>query len=209
MPSSAAPDFDPAIAPGEPLTLFAEWLDTAMRSEVAAPHAMTLATVSPAGAPTARTVLLHDFHPGDDSGYLGFASNGNSPKGIDLATDDRAALVFHWREQHRQVRLTGRVHAASDAENAADFRNLSARARAATIAVPQSAPEPDQAETERLLAAADQILAADPHYAPPTWKLYRLVPDSVEFWQGQPRTPQQRLLYQRDPGPWATTMLWP
>ncbi|MFD1715971.1 pyridoxal 5'-phosphate synthase [Amnibacterium flavum] len=209
MPTTDAPEFDATAAPEDPLALASDWIRTAIEGGAAAPHAMTLATVAPDGQPTARTVLLHDFEPGGDAPYFEFASNADSPKGVDLADDPRAALVFHWREQHRQIRITGLVSSAPAEQNAADFRQLSTRAKAATIAIRQSAPQPPEDEVDRLLDEAGQLLAREPEFAPESWTLFRVAPTAIEFWQGQPRSPQQRLLYRSAAAGWTHELLWP
>jgi pyridoxamine 5'-phosphate oxidase len=213
MPDSPAPDFDPAQAPERPFELFAEWLDAAIDAAVPALHTMTLATSSPEGGPAARTVLLQDVT--SDTGGLAFrfASSADSPKGHDLAADPRAALVLHWREQHRQIRVTGVVRPAEREFSEADFTGRSPGNRAGVLAARQSEVMPDDEDVERLLAGARELLAGNPGFVPPTWTVYLLDASSVEFWQGQPRQQQHRLRYQRTADNaadgWRRDRLWP
>ncbi|BDI21975.1 pyridoxal 5'-phosphate synthase [Herbiconiux sp. L3-i23] len=205
MPDSAAPAFDPDDAPAEPFELLEQWLVAAIDGGVAAPHAMTLATTSTTGAPAARTVLLQDVA----DGALRFASSADSPKGEDIAADPRAAVVLHWREQHRQVRVIGRVDAAPREVSDADFLARPATARAGIIAGRQSAPLPARAEVDGSIAGARELIAVNPLFVPPSWTVYLLVARSIEFWQGPPGKGQQRLRYTGDDGSWSRQRLWP
>jgi pyridoxamine 5'-phosphate oxidase len=211
MPNTKAPSFDPTAVPGEPYTLLDDWIRTAIEGGVLAPHAMTLATASIDRGPSARTLLLRDVVTpgGNGDGWLEFASLSDSPKGRDLAADPRAALVLYWREQHRQVRITGEVTTAPESESAADFLARPARARAATVAGRQSDPRPSDHEVAQLTASASELLTVNPLFAPPAWTLYRLMPRSVEFWQGQPGSPQQRVRYRLEQAGWTLERLWP
>jgi pyridoxamine 5'-phosphate oxidase len=218
MPDTSAPRFDPAHAPDDPWDLLADWIRTAIEGGVAAPHAMTLATRAttlsnnrePEGV-DARTVLLRALEvDGDAPRFLAFASSADSPKGRQLAAHSAAALVLHWREQHRQIRITGSVQPAPREDSDADFLARPAPARAAIIAARQSEPLPDAEDAAQSHAAAAELLAVNPLFVPPSWTLYRMSPHRIEFWQGQPRTPQQRLLYTVDAdGAWSSDRLWP
>ena len=211
MPASDAPTFAIDEAPDEPFELFTEWFLRAIDGNVAAPHAMTLATATPDDGPSARTVLLRDVAGRSDTetGWFAFASTSDSPKGGDLEHEPRAALVFHWREQHRQIRITGLVTPAPREVSERDFLARPAASRAGIVAGRQSDPLPEADTRERLQAGARELLAVNPQFVPPSWTVYRLVPRAIEFWQGQPGTAQQRLRYRIDAETWLREPLWP
>jgi pyridoxamine 5'-phosphate oxidase len=98
------PEFDPAVAPDDPVTLFLRWLEVAIRDGVRAPHAMTLATADDQGQPSSRVLICKDV---DGTGRWYFASSAASGKGRDLAVNPRAALSFWWPQQGRQIRIRG------------------------------------------------------------------------------------------------------
>lgn len=111
------PSLDPQLAPADPEPLFLEWLDDAIASGVRQPHAMTLITVRDDGTPVGRTVIIKDI----DAHGVQFSTHRASRKGQQLVADDRATLLFFWRETGRQVRITGRVHELSAADSAEDW----------------------------------------------------------------------------------------
>lgn len=209
MPDSAAPDFDPALAPERPFDLFSDWLGAAIAGGVPALNAMTLATSTADGGPAARTVILQDVSTDGDGLTLRFASSADSPKGRDLRQDPRTAVVLHWREQHRQIRVTGTARAAGAEIAEDDFTGRSPAARAGILAAQQSEPMPDDDTAARLSAGAQELLAGNPGFVPPTWTVYLIDAERVEFWQGPPRRQQQRLLYRREAGAWRRDRLWP
>lgn len=196
------PYFDTDAAPEDPIVLFREWLDAAIDGEVLQPLAMTLSTAASDGAPSARTLILKDV----DATSLWFASLDSAQKGAELAENPRAALVFYWREQGRQIRVVGAVEKGDREISRADFLARSPNARLRAIAGEQGEP------IERLdahLAKAQAILDADPHFVPEEWIAYRVVPTSVEFWQAERERDQVRLRYLRENGAWNKRLLWP
>jgi pyridoxamine 5'-phosphate oxidase len=196
------PRFDTDAAPGDPLALLIEWLETAIAAGVAQPHAMALATASVTGEPSNRTLLLKDV----DAEAVWFASLSNGPKGGDLAGNPRAALLLYWREQGRQVRITGAVEAGPREVSEADFLQRQPAARARAIAGRQSEPVED---FEAHLAPARALVAAEPDRVPDAWTAYRVIPASVEFWQAERERDQVRLRYVRDGAAWRRELLWP
>jgi len=206
------PDFDPAAAPDDPLELLVEWLHRAIEAGVSQPHAMVLATADPDGQPSARTLLLKDvtLPTPDESGGVWFATLSDSPKGRDLAANPRAALLLYWREQGRQVRISGAVaHGDRDVSDR-DFLARHPAARATVLAGRQSEPMPSGEELEREMASAREFVAVNPNFVPETWHSYVLTPASVEFWQSAPRREQRRLRYTATPERgWQRDMLWP
>lgn len=188
----------------DPFTQFRHWFDEALRAELPLPNAMTLATATPAGAPSARIVLLKDFDPG---GFV-FYTNYDSRKGLELAANPRAALVFYWSDLDREVRIEGTVEKTAAAESDAYFASRPLPSRHAAIASPQSEVVVDRATLEARFAAA----AADHGDAakrPPHWGGYRLLPATVEFWQGRPNRLHDRLLYTRAGTRWTIVRLAP
>jgi pyridoxamine 5'-phosphate oxidase len=196
------PRFDTDAAPADPLALLVEWLEFAIGAGVLQPHAMTLATASVTGRPSNRTLLLKDV----DAEAVWFASLSTGPKGRDLAENPLVALAVYWREQGRQVRITGRAEVGPRAVSHADFLQRQRAARARAIAGRQSEPVADfEAHLERGRA----ILEADPGHVPESWVAYRVVPTEVEFWQAERERDQVRLKYVAVPGGWTTQLLWP
>jgi len=196
------PRFDTDAAPAEPLALFTEWLEAAITAGVLQPHAMALATSTASGVPSNRTLLLKDV----DDTAVWFASLSNGPKGADLAVNPVAALALYWREQGRQVRIVGRVEPGPADVSARDFLQRSPGARTRAIAGRQSEPVED---FDAHLAEAARRIEADPDFVTDAWTAYRVVPDSVEFWQAERERDQVRLRYRRYGEGWAREILWP
>ncbi len=192
----------------DPITLFGDWLAAARESEHNDANAMALATVDDAGLPDVRTLLLKDFGPG---GFT-FYSNLESAKASQLASAGKAAILFHWKSLERQVRIRGAVRRASD--EAAD-EYFASRARISQIgawASPQSSELADrEALKARVALFTDLFEDDDAIPRPPYWGGYVLVPDAIEFWQGQAYRLHDRLKYTRggDSAGWERTRLNP
>ena len=188
----------------DPLDQFGKWFDEAVRSGVALPNAMTLATASRAGRPSVRAVLLKGF----DAGGFVFYSNYQSRKGRELAENPRAMLLFCWEELERQVRIEGAVERTSPEESDEYFASRPLGSRLSAIVSPQSAPVPSRADLEaRLERAAKQSGQTPPR--PAQWGGYRLVPEWFEFWQGRQDRLHDRLCYLRAAGGWRIERLAP
>lgn len=188
----------------DPFSQFQCWFDEALRAELPTPNAMTLATVGADAAPSARIVLLKGI---DHNGFV-FYTNYLSRKGRELAANPRAALVFHWAELEREVRIDGSVEKVTAAESDEYFASRPLPSRHAAIASPQSEVVANRAELEARFAAA----AADHGDAAPRpahWGGYRLQPVSVEFWQGRPSRLHDRLLYTLQGERWTLSRLAP
>jgi pyridoxamine 5'-phosphate oxidase len=195
---------DEADVAADPYTQFQRWFDEALRAELSTPNAMTLATAAADGAPSARIVLLK----GVDHGGFVFYTNYLSRKGRELAANPRAALVFHWTELEREVRIEGTVARVSAAESDEYFASRPLPSRHAAIASPQSEVIAGRTALESRFAAA----AADHGEAAPRpahWGGYRLLPVAVEFWQGRPSRLHDRLQYTITGDRWSIRRLAP
>nr|WP_216645913.1 pyridoxamine 5'-phosphate oxidase family protein [Isoptericola halotolerans] len=193
--------------PATPHALFESWFEETVAAGATGPHAMTLSTSDGRGAVHARTVILKDLTP---EGWW-FAGHATSPKGVDLASDPRAALTFLWRETGRQVRVTGTAVSDPDA-GAADFRARPDASRAAGLVGRQS--ETLAAVGEHRAAWADALdrVRADPELVAPTWTAWCLRPRDVEFWGSGAGTGQTRVRYCRPDTSgrrWTKEFLWP
>ena len=192
---------------GEPLRLFSAWFEEAKRSEPADATAMTLATVDPDGLPNARMVLLKGF---DEGGFV-FYTNVDSPKGRELSTTPKAAVVFHWKSLNRQVRLRGLVSRVAEAEADAYFATRARLAQIGAWASKQSTPLESRMAFEKAVAREMARYAVGTVPRPPYWSGYRLVPLTMEFWQDRPYRLHDRIEFRRaEPGaPWRKTRLYP
>ncbi|KOU77654.1 oxidase [Streptomyces sp. MMG1533] len=202
---TALPPFDPASAPDAPLPLFTTWFAEAVAAGQSEPHTMSLATSDEEGRPDVRTVMLH----GADADGWSFASHVSSRKGRQLTARPYAALGFYWPVLGRQVRVRGPVTAAASAEGQADLHARSTGALAAALTGRQSEPLDSLDELARVSEAAWDRAQQDPDAPVPTWTLYRLRPDEVEFFQGDARRRHVRLRYLRGADAWARELLWP
>ena len=199
------PDFDSDAAPADPLVLFQEWLNSAIDAGVSQPQAMALATADGTGDPSVRTLLLKDITPDG----LWFATLSSSPKGRDLAENPRAAVVLYWREQGRQIRVSGTVEAGSRDLARSDFLRRHPNARAIAAVGTQSEPIGSDDEYAAAVAEQQARIAADAEYVPDEWVAYLLRPESWEFWQASRERDQVRLRYLASGAGWRRDILWP
>ncbi|MFJ8362456.1 pyridoxal 5'-phosphate synthase [Streptomyces sp. NPDC093984] len=199
------PAFDPAAAPGDPLALFTEWFAQAVAAGQTEPHTMSLATADADGTPDVRIVMLH----GADADGWSFATHAGSRKGRQLAARPYAALGFYWPVQGRQIRVRGPVTAAPSQEGQADLHARSTGALAAALTGRQSEVLGTTEELARASEQAWEQARREPDAPVPSWTLYRLRPEEVEFFQGDARRRHVRLRYRRTEAGWATELLWP
>jgi len=190
------------LAPG-PIEQFNRWFEEASRAGVALPESMGLATVS-SGGPSSRTVLLK----GVDTGFV-FFTNYGSRKSKELAADPRAALLFHWVQQERQVQIEGTVERVSPAESDAYFATRPRGSQIGAWASPQSQVIGSRQALEEATAdiARRYENAAIPR--PPHWGGFRLIPHSVQFWQGRPDRLHDRFRYRKNADLWIVERLAP
>lgn len=182
-------------APGlEPLSVLNAWYQEAVDSGDAMPDAMTLATATPDGRPSARIVLFK----GLQRGAVMFVTNYQSRKARELADNPRAALVMHFPRRERQVRIEGRVERASEAESEAYFRSRPRGSQLGAWASPQSQAIASRAELNHLAADVDARFAAQEVTRPEFWGGFLVFPERVELWLGRPDRLHDRFLYERN-----------
>ena len=189
-----------------PMAQFTKWFQQALEAKLPEPNAMTLATADATGHPSARIVLLKRV---DAQGFV-FFTNYESRKGCELAERPAAALLFHWVELERQVRVEGTVDKVADADSDAYFATRPLDSRIGAWASPQSRVISDRAWLEREFATARERLGGGSAVArPPYWGGYRLAPVSLEFWQGRSSRLHDRISYRREGAHWLIQRLAP
>lgn len=190
----------------DPMEQFNRWFEEALNAQIHEPNAMTLATADGAGRPSARIVLLK----GADSRGFVFFTNYESKKGRDLAENPRAALLLNWLELQRQIRIEGRVEKVDQKTSESYFQSRPKSSQIGAWTSPQSQVIPNRetlSEKQQLLET--QYASAEVLPLPPFWGGYRVIPDTIEFWQGRPSRLHDRIQYVLEDGTWKMERLAP
>jgi pyridoxamine 5'-phosphate oxidase len=189
----------------DPFGLFGDWMGEAEASEVNDPNAMTLATVSAAGRPAARIVLLKAW---DSQGFV-FYTNLESRKSEEIRASGHVALLFHWKSLRRQVRIEGVVEQVADVEADAYFASRPRESRLGAWASVQSRPLESRAVFEARLAEVEARFPGDVIPRPEFWSGWRVKPDYFEFWQDVKFRLHERLVFTPTADGWETGLLYP
>ena len=189
----------------DPIEQFCKWFDEAIAADLYEPNAMTLATATPGGRPSARVVLLKGF---DERGFV-FYTNHEGRKGQELEENPRCALVFYWGELERQVRIGGRASRVSEEESDAYYGSRPRGSRLGAWASAQSRPIRGRDVLEERLRELEVKYEGREIPRPPFWGGYRVEPEEVEFWQGRENRLHDRLLYRRTKDGWGMERLQP
>ena len=190
----------------DPIEQFKTWFEQALDANLIEPNAMTIATATPEGKPTARIVLLKGV---SDLGFV-FYTNYESQKGQQLIANPYAALVFLWDKLERQVRIEGEVEKLSTEESAEYFHSRPKGSQLGAIASDQSRIIPNREILEQRLSELQEKYADETVPLPEHWGGFRVVPNRIEFWQGRPSRLHDRLVYDlQDDGSWEINRLSP
>jgi pyridoxamine 5'-phosphate oxidase len=189
----------------DPIVEFARWFAEAQEAQVEEVNAMTLATASESGAPSARVVLLKAF---DRRGFV-FFTDYRSQKGEEIEANPRAALVFFWSELERQVRITGMVERTSAAESETYFRTRPLGSRLGAWVSYQSRVIPSRLPLETGMREVEARFKGSDVPLPPHWGGYRVLPETIEFWQGRENRLHDRIRYVRNGERWNVERLSP
>jgi len=189
----------------DPFVQFERWFVEAEAAGDAEPYAMVLSTVDASGRPRGRSVLLR----GVDHGFI-FYTNYESAKARALDATGVAALTFRWLAKHRQVHVEGTVERVSTSHSDVYFAKRPRESQLGAWASAQSTPIAGREELLSRLADAETRFPDGAVERPPFWGGYRVIPDRIEFWQGQPSRLHDRLLYERDgTREWTRSILSP
>ncbi len=189
----------------DPLRQSERWIDEAAARGVVEPNAMVLATVSSAGAPSARAVLLKGL---DERGLV-FYSNAESRKGREIAANGSVALLFLWPELERQIRVEGTVEQVAAAESDRYFASRPRGAQLSAHVSQQSATVERRHVLEEKMVALEREFTGREIPRPAHWVGFRVVPKYFEFWQGRENRLHDRIVYSRDGAGWVLQRLQP
>lgn len=189
----------------DPVKQFEKWMEEAIESEVPEPNAMTLATVDFKNKPHARVVLLK----GIEDGNFIFYTNYDSAKGEELGQNPNVALCFLWLELERQVRIEGRVEKISEEESEAYFKKRPYKSQLGALASNQSVEVPNRAFLEDRFSELEQKHPEGEVPKPISWGGYRVIPETLEFWQGRRSRLHDRIKYVFENGNWIIKRISP
>ena len=192
--------------PLDPVPACEAWFrEAAEQTSLPNPNAMTVATTGADGRPSARTLLLKGF---DARGAV-FYTNSESRKGLELAENPRASLLFHWDELERQIRIEGVVTHVDEAEADAYFATRRRESQLGAWASRQSRPCPSREAIKQAYDEMEQRFDGGDVPRPPHWYGYRVALETVEFWQGRDARLHDRVLYSAGPDGWNVQLLYP
>ncbi len=195
-----------ADADPDPVEQFRKWFDEALAANLHEPNAMTLATATPDGRPSARVVLLKGY---DERGFV-FYTSYEGRKSRELEENPRCTLVFYWSELERQIRIEGHAGRVSEEESDAYYGSRPRGSRLSAWASAQSRPVEDRGALEKRLWELEAEYEGREIPRPPFWGGYRVEPEAIEFWQGRENRLHDRLLYRRlSDGGWRLQRLQP
>jgi pyridoxamine 5'-phosphate oxidase len=189
----------------DPIEQFRRWFEEALGAGLHEPNAMTLATATPDGRPSARVVLLKGL---DERGFV-FYTNYGGRKAREIRENPYCALVFYWGELERQVRVEGRAERLSGDESDAYYASRPRGSRLGAWVSEQSRPVEGREALEERLRRVEEEYEGREVPRPPFWGGYRVEPESLEFWQGRENRLHDRLLYSRSGAGWEITRLQP
>jgi pyridoxamine 5'-phosphate oxidase len=201
----ARAQLDESHVSADPIAQFERWFAEAREAKVMEANAMALATATREGSPSVRMVLLKGV---DQRGFV-FFTDYRSQKGVELATNPRAALVFYWAELERQVRITGRVSRVPKEESEIYFQTRPRLSRISALTSHQSAVIPDRESLEERARQIAQRYPGDEIPLPEYWGGHRVTPEIIEFWQGRENRLHDRIRYRRDGEEWRMERLSP
>lgn len=196
---------DAADVSPDPLAQFRHWFDAALGANVPEPNAMHLSTVSADGRPDGRIVLLKDV---SDDGFV-FYTNYTSRKGRELIDNPFAALTFFYAELERQIRVEGLVEQVSTSESDAYFNSRPRGSQIGAWVSQQSSVIENRDVLEEYQGKVEARFADQPVPRPPHWGGFRVVPDTIEFWQGRPSRLHDRIRYRKEKHDWVIERLSP
>lgn len=188
-----------------PLVVFNEWMAQAIAGGLLEPNAMTVATASADGKPSARVLLLKELN---EEGFV-FFTNYQSRKGEELMINPYAALVFDWHTLQRQVRVEGKVEKVTARESDEYFDSRPQGARIGAWVSPQSKIVQGREELNKLQEEHENRFKKEPLIRPPHWGGFLVRPTMVEFWQGRPSRLHDRIVYYKSPEGWSKHRLAP
>jgi pyridoxamine 5'-phosphate oxidase len=205
-PQYNADSIDEKTVDRDPLQLFQRWLDEAKATGIHLAEAMTLATSTPDGKPSARLVLLKQA---DERGFV-FYTNYNSMKARELDSNPQAALVFYWPQLERQVRIEGKVERVSADESDEYFKSRPRESQIGALASPQSEVIASRDVLQQKADELEKLYEGREVNRPEHWGGYRLQPERIEFWKGRPGRLHDRIDYKRQAdGSWIINRLAP
>lgn len=189
----------------DPLQQFEIWLNEAFEISANEPTAMVLATATPDGIPSSRIVLLKAL---SEHGF-GFFTNYSSRKGTEIALNQNVALLFHWPELERQVRIEGKAVKTSHRISEDYFNTRPYESRLSAVISNQSQVVPDREFLEKLWEEQQNESVEQEIVRPLHWGGYMVEPSQIEFWQGRSNRLHDRILFSRKGMEWEITRLAP